>query len=170
LKPQPPPMHVQADASRQNTKTTPEPKYWLLHCGHKKFSTKVEDPASKSKKVKKSKGNEGSDQISVLKSKGDFSLLLKGRDQDVRGQGSKEGGIYGRCYGQVLQNHLPENFSWILQYMSAVISCRPMEIYSNLSAIEDWLVTKFDSKCFGEVLSDSKTDNWWANLVSKEHL
>ena len=45
-----------------------------------------------------------------------------------------------------------------------------MEIYSNLSAIEDWLVTKFDSKCFGEVFSDSKTDNWWANLVSKEDL
>ena len=117
LNPQPPPMHVQADASRQNTKTTPEPKYWLLHCGNKKLLTKVEDPTSKSnKKGKKSKGNEGSDQISVLKEKGDFSLLLYGRDQD-----GKEGGIYGHCYGQVLQNHLPENFSWVLQYMSAVI-------------------------------------------------
>ena len=117
LNPQPPPMHVQADTSRQKTKTTPEPKYWLLHCGNKKLLTKVEDPTSKSnKKGKKSKGNEGSDQISALKEKGNFSLLLYGRDQD-----GKEGGIYGHCYGQVLQNHLPENFSWVLQYMSAVI-------------------------------------------------
>ena len=122
LNPQPPPMHVQADASKQNTKTTPEPKYWLLHCEetrgrNKKLLTKVEDPTSKSnKKGKKSKGNEGSDQISALKEKGNFSLLLYGRDQD-----GKEGGIYGHCYGQVLQNHLPENFSWVLQYMSAVI-------------------------------------------------
>ena len=122
LNPQPPPMHVQADASKQNTKTTPEPKYWLLHCEetrgrNKKLLTKVEDPTSKSnKKGKKSKGNEGFDQISVLKEKGNFSLLLYGRDQD-----GKEGGIYGHCYGQVLQNHLPENFSWVLQYMSTVI-------------------------------------------------
>ena len=120
LNPQPPPMHVQADTSRQKIKTTPEPKYWLLHCGNKKLLTKVEDRTSKSKKGKKSKGNDGSDQISVLKEKGDFSLLLKGRDQDGK-EGSKEGGIYGHCYGQVLQNHLPENFSWVLQYMSAVI-------------------------------------------------
>ena len=133
--------------------TTPCPKYWLLKDGAKPYE--ANEPVIK-EGANKSSGKEGHQSEQV---KTPFSLLFQSSKTTETG-----GSIFDRQYEGHLLAALPDNFCWILRYVSAVLDCRPMEVYSNMAAVEDWLL-KSDPEIFGEIIVGKGKDRWWSSLV-----
>ena len=132
--------------------TTPCPKYWLLKDGAKVY--KANEP------VIKEGANSGKEGHQSEQVKTPFSLLFHMSKTTETGYS-----IFDRQYEGHLLAALPDNFCWILRYVSAVLDCRPMEVYSNMAAVEEWLL-KSDPKIFGEIIvGNGRTDRWWSSLV-----
>ena len=130
--------------------TTPCPKYWLLKDGAK--LNKANEPVI-NQGVNESLGKEGhrSEQVGTP-----FSLVFQTTETGCS--------IFDRQYEGHLLAALPDNFCWILRYVSAVLDCRPMEVYNNMAAVEDWLL-KSDPKIFGDIIVGKGNDRWWTSLV-----
>ena len=53
-------------------------------------------------------------------------------------------------YNSRLLSTFPENFSWILQYFSAILDVKPSEIYNELLVVE-WTLYEYDHGYFGKL-------------------